>query len=81
MLEPFSCTTSQRPLDFDTSTSNGVALAPRPATVLLYRLSGSGGVSPSIRRAPRDSQRVRISPLTSSSAWSVEACAALAGMT
>ena len=52
-------------------TCSRVAL--RPATVLLNRLSGSGGSWPTIRRAPRDSDRVSISPLTSSSACGVVA--------
>ena len=68
LFNPFSCTTSQSLATFETSTSNALGADVRPATVLLYRLNGSGGSSPSIRRAPRESRWVKISPLTSSSA-------------
>ena len=61
--------------------SNGLDAALRPATARLYRLAGSAGSSPSIRRAPRDSQRVQISPFTSSSACSVDACVARVELT
>src|SRR4029453_9820986 len=44
-------------------------------------LSGSAGNSPSIRRAARESDWVSISPLTSSSDWSVDACAARVDVT
>src|SRR5436309_7732016 len=40
-FDPFSCTTSQSLFARDTSMSNRLADAVRPATVLLYRLRGS----------------------------------------
>ena len=58
-----------------------VGAAERPATVRLMRLVGSGGNSPSIRRAARNSHRVYSSPLTSSSAWSVDAVVARVDVT
>jgi len=75
-FDPASCTTSHSVVARDISMSNGLDADERPATARLYRLTGSGGNSPSIRRAPRASRRVYISPLTSSSAWSVDASAA-----
>ena len=54
--------------------SNLLAVAFRPATVLLNRLRRSGGNWPTIRRAPRDNHRVSISPFTSSSACGVVDC-------
>src|SRR5436190_1030702 len=56
-FEPSSWTSSHRADAFETSMSNALAVAARPATVLLNRLAGPGGSSPSSRRAPRDNRR------------------------
>jgi hypothetical protein len=63
------------------SASKARATAFRPATAPLKRLSGSSGSSPIIRRAPRISQPVRISPFTSSSDCSVVASTARVDVT
>src|SRR2546428_14192008 len=52
-FDPFSCTTSQSLFARDTSMSDALADAVRPATGLVYKLSGSGGRAPSILRAAR----------------------------